>query len=163
MKFAPLPELPERAVVLMIGLPGSGKSSYLAHYGLSTVSTDALRELLFGDAADQRAAAQVFGLLYKILSTRLEAGVAHTFIDATNLDAAARKPLVRLAKEAGIPALGIWMDTDVEECRARNQLRGRVVEIEVIQRFARKLRLPSTPEGIEHLYRVRGSVGEWVY
>lgn len=163
MEFAPLPELPERAVVLMIGLPGSGKSSYLAHYGLSTVSTDALRTLLLGDAADQRAAAQIFGLLYKILTSRLEAGVPQTFIDATNLDAAARKPLVRIAKEAGIPAVGIWMDADVDECLARNQLRGRVVAIEVIQRFARKLRLPTATEGIEHLYRVRGSVGEWVY
>lgn len=163
MEFAPLPELPERAVVLMIGLPGSGKSSYLAHYGLSAVSTDALRELLFGDAADQRAAAQVFGLLYKILATRLEAGVARTFIDATNLDAAARKPLVRIAKENGIPVLAIWMDAAAEECQARNQLRGRVVDIAVIQRFARKLRLPTATEGIDHLYRVRGSVGEWVY
>ncbi|TAN23926.1 MAG: AAA family ATPase [Acidobacteria bacterium] len=163
MEFAPLPELPGRAVVLMIGLPGSGKSSYLAHYGLSSVSTDALRELLFGDAAEQRAAGQVFGLLYKVLTTRLEVGVPQTFIDATNLDAAARKPLVRIAKEAGIPAIGLWLDADVDECQARSQLRGRVVELEVIQRFARKLRPPTAAEGIDHLYRVRGSVGEWVY
>ncbi|MGH9414358.1 MAG: AAA family ATPase [Terriglobales bacterium] len=147
----------------MIGVPGSGKSSFLAHHGIAAVSTDALRELLFGDADDQRAPAQVFSLLRRIVASRLEARVPRTFVDATNLNAAARKPLVRLAVEAGDPVFAIWLDTGVDECLTRNQGRTRVVGDDVVRRMARTLRPATTAEGIAHLYRVRGSAGEWVY
>ncbi|MGH9476876.1 MAG: AAA family ATPase [Terriglobales bacterium] len=163
MEFATLPELPERVLVLMIGLPGAGKSSFLAHYGCPTVATDTLRELLWGSAHDQRAPAQVFGLLRKIVAARLQAGAPQTFVDATNLAGAERQPLVRLAGEAGVAVYGIWMDTGVDECLWRNRERQRQVEEEVVRRMARKLRPPTVAEGVEHLYRVSGSESAWVY
>ncbi|MGH9487760.1 MAG: AAA family ATPase [Terriglobales bacterium] len=158
------PELPESAVVLMIGLPGSGKSTWLAEHGCRAVSTDVLRELLFGNAGDQRTPARVFGLLRMILAIRLEAQVPRTFIDATNLSSTERKPLIRLAEKVGVAAVGIWMDTGVEECLRRNRKRQRQVDDAVVRRMAGKLRPPTAAEGVAHLYRVRGgSGGEWVY
>lgn len=163
LAFAPLPSLPTRVVVLMIGLPGSGKSTYLAHHGCPALATDELRRLLFDDAADQRSPSAVFALLRKILAIRLEATVPRTFVDATNLTPADRKPLIRLAEESGYPVAGIFMDVGVEECLQRNQRRERQLEEDVIRRMARRQRAPTAIEGVAQLYRISGDVGEWVY
>ena len=161
--FPPLPPLPDRAVVLMVGIPGSGKSTYVAAHECPALSTDVLRQLLFGDAGEQRKPDLVFGLLRQILSVRLQSGVPLTFLDATNLNSAARKPLLRIAGEAGYPVVAILMDVALEQCIKRNQERGRKVDPEVVRRMAKRLREPTAAEGVEHLYRASERGLEWVY
>jgi predicted kinase len=47
-------------VVLAIGLPGSGKSSWFKRHDIRPLSSDLLRELLFDDAQEQRFQDLVF-------------------------------------------------------------------------------------------------------
>ena len=52
---------PQRIVVL-VGLPGSGKSTYLERLGVTPLSSDAIRQLLADDATDQTIHARVFAV-----------------------------------------------------------------------------------------------------
>jgi predicted kinase len=152
--IAPLPPLPARSLVVMIGIPGSGKSTYASLRQLPTVSTDALRLLLFDDVAEQRFQDHVFSVLRHVIRARLDAGVPQTFVDATNLSPHERKPLIDLAQQYRYAVCALFFDTPVEVCLKRNRERGRLVPEDVLLRMAGKLRPPQLSEGLECSYRV---------
>jgi len=62
------------AVVLAIGLPGSGKSSWFKRHNIIPLSSDLVRGLLFDDATEQRFQDLVFSSLRSLLRARLIAG-----------------------------------------------------------------------------------------
>jgi predicted kinase len=140
----------------LVGLPGSGKSTYLARRALRALSSDAVRELLFDDVTEQRFQAHVFSVLRHLVRARLEAGVPRTFIDATSLSPRERKPWLALAAAAGVPAVAFYFDTPPSVCRARNRARARVVPADVMTRMIGKLRPPLQEEGFARVYRVTG-------
>jgi predicted kinase len=74
---------PQRIVVL-VGLPGSGKSTYLERQGITPLSSDAIRQLLADDATDQTIHARVFQSLRYLLRQRLAIGRPATYVDATS-------------------------------------------------------------------------------
>ena len=75
---------PQR-IVLLVGLPGSGKSTYLEKQGVTGLSSDAVRQLLADNATDQTIHARVFATLRHLLRHRLLIGRPVTYIDATHL------------------------------------------------------------------------------
>ena len=84
----------------MVGLPGSGKSTWVI--GKSGVlSSDALRELLADDPNDQQIHVRVFRVLRGLLKHRLELKRPVTYVDATNLTPKERQPYVKLANAFG--------------------------------------------------------------
>src|SRR5260370_40411744 len=92
---------PAMKVVIAVGLPGSGKTTWLAQFGQDVLSSDAIRAELTGDAGDQSANARVFAVLRQRLEERLARGEALTYIDATNLGRGGRKPFLGVAQNAG--------------------------------------------------------------
>jgi predicted kinase len=157
--LALLPPLPDRALVLLIGIPGSGKSTYATLRNLPTVSTDALRLLLFDNVSEQRFQDHVFSVLRHVIRARLDAGIARTFVDATNLGPHERKPLISLATQYGYPACALYFDTPLEICMQRNRQRGRLVPEEVLLRMTAKLRPPELSEGFTTSYRITDERG----
>jgi predicted kinase len=156
---APVPAAPAQPskgiVVLAIGLPGSGKSSWFKRHNIRPLSSDLLRELLFDDATEQRFQDLVFSNLRSMLKARLVARRPVNYVDATNLTPHDRHSWIKLAKDYGYDVQGVYFDVPVEVCLERNQKRERVVAEDVMRRMAGKLKAPTFEEGFSKITVVR--------
>jgi predicted kinase len=160
----PLPAgFPERAVVLLIGLPGAGKTTYLRRRRLAALSSDELRQTILDDPADQRHPELVFSALRHLLRARLRAGRPLTFVDATNLSPREREPLMAIAEEYRYPCVALYFDVPPEICRRRNRRRGRAVPEAALERLAARLRPPASSEGFAAMYRIDAAGGAAPY
>jgi predicted kinase len=142
-------------VVLAIGLPGSGKSSWFKRHNIHPLSSDLLRELLFDDAQEQRFQDLVFSNLRSMLKARLIARRPMNYVDATNLTPHDRHSWIKLAKDYGYDVQGVFFDVPLEICLERHQRRGRVVPEDVMRKMAGKLKPPTFEEGFSKITVVR--------
>lgn len=144
-----------RRIVLMVGLPGSGKSTWLAQQGIVPLSSDWVRQILADDATDQSIHQRVFLTLRYLLRHRLGIGRPVSYLDATHLTPAERKPYIRIAGWYGCEIEAIFFDTPLEICKARNRGRERVVPEEALDRMAAKLVPPCVEEGFSRVVVIR--------
>jgi len=144
----------EMRIVVLVGLPGSGKSTWVK--GRPVISSDAVREMLSGDATNQGMNRLVFRTMRQLLKARLDAGAEVTYIDSTALSLWERRSWVRFAELHECPVEAVFFDTPLEECRRRNALRARVVPEDAMERMVRRLVEPSEGEGFERVIRIRG-------
>jgi predicted kinase len=141
-------------IVLLVGLPGSGKSTW-ASRKRGVLSSDAVRELLADDAGDQSIHARVFRVIRDLLKHRLQLKRPVTYIDATNLTPKERRPYIKLAALFDARIDAVFFDVPVQECIRRNHGRGRIVPDEVIQTMAAKLIPPDEKEGFSRVSVIR--------
>jgi predicted kinase len=141
-------------IVLLTGLPGSGKSTWAAGKD-GVLSSDALRGLLTDDPMNQTVHGRVFRALRDLLKHRLELKRPWTFIDATNLTPYERRPYVMLADLYDAEIEAVFFDVPIDECVRRNRGRDRVVPDEVIRAMARRLEAPQACEGFSRVTVVR--------
>lgn len=146
-------------VVLAIGLPGSGKSTWFRRRGVTPLSSDMLRGILFDDASDQRFQGLVFSTLRSLLRARLIARMQWNYVDATNLSPHERRQWIKMARSFGYEAHAVFFDVPCEICMERNRRRDRIVEEETMRQMAERLRPPSFREGFTKItmVRVKGS------
>ena len=165
---APAPELaatspktPRGYVVLAIGLPGSGKTTWYKRRGVIPLSSDLLRTLLFDDITEQRYQGLVFSTLRSLLRARLIAKMPWNYVDATNLSPHERKQWIRMAKSFQYEVQAVFFDVPLAVCMERNSKRERVVSDEVMQKMSERLRPPSFKEGFDKItvVRVKGQPG----
>lgn len=135
-------------VVLLIGLPGSGKTSFtLARLARTHVH---LSKDHWPNARHREAR----------LRRRLREALAEgrsVVVDNTNAARRDRAPLVAIAREAGARVIAYWLDADVRTCLARNarrEGRARVPDV-AIYAFAKRFEPPGADEGFDACYRVR--------
>ncbi len=146
---------PKGAVVLSIGLPGSGKSTWFKRHNILPLSSDMVRILLFDDVTEQRYQDLVFSTLRSMLRARLLARRPWNYLDATNLSPHERRSWVKLAHDFGYEAHAVFFDVPPEVCIERNRRRDRNVPEDVMQRMAQKLRPPKFEEGFAKITVVR--------
>jgi predicted kinase len=146
---------PKGAVVLSIGLPGSGKSTWFKRHNILPLSSDMVRILLFDDVTEQRYQDLVFSTLRSMLRARLLARRPSNYLDATNLSAHERRSWIKLAHDFGYEAHAVFFDVPPEVCIERNRRRDRNVPEDVMQRMAAKLRPPKFEEGFAKITVVR--------
>jgi predicted kinase len=149
------PRRPKGSVILAIGLPGSGKSSWFKRNNITPLSSDMLRILLFDNAQEQRFQDLVFSNLRSMLKARLIARRPLNYVDATNLTPHERHSWIKLAKDYGYDVQAVFFDVPVEVCMERNRRRERVVDEDVMRRMAAKLKPPTFEEGFSKVTVVR--------
>jgi protein phosphatase len=170
-------EIPEPALVVLVGPAGCGKSTFAARHfqPAEVLESDAFRAMVAGDPADLEATPDAFQVLHLVAAKRLARGRL-TVVDATNVKPQARRPLVELARRHGCVPVAIVFDLPERVCQDWNRLRGRTVPARAIRRHAEQLRrslgrLPSegfpavhvftTPEAVDQavVTRRRGAPG----
>jgi predicted kinase len=143
------------AVVLSIGLPGSGKSTWFKRHNILPLSSDMVRILLFDDVTEQRYQDLVFSTLRSMLRARLLSKRPWNYVDATNLSPHERRSWIKLAHDFGYEAHAVFFDVPPEVCIERNRRRERNVPEDVMLRMANKLRPPKFEEGFAKITVVR--------
>lgn len=146
---------PRGYVVLTIGLPGSGKTTWFKRRGVSPLSSDMLRNILFDDITDQRYSGLVFSTLRSLLRARLIAKMPWNYVDATNLSAHERRQWIKMARSFGYEVQAVYFDVPLAVCVDRNSKRERRVADDVMQKMAERLRPPSFKEGFTKITVVR--------
>ena len=116
-------------IVVLVGLPGSGKSTYLEQMGVRGLSSDGIRKLLADDETDQTIHVRVFETLRYLLRQRLAIGRAVTYIDATNLTPEERRPYLEIGRAWECEVEAVFFDVPLEVCLERNARRQRVVPV----------------------------------
>jgi len=149
------PRPPKGIVVLAIGLPGSGKSSWFKRHNVVPLSSDMVRSLLFDDVREQRFQDLVFSNLRSMLKARLIAKRPMNYVDATNLTPQERQHWIKLAKDYNYEVHAVFFDVPLEVCVERHQRRDRVVPEDVMRRMAAKLKPPAFEEGFAKITVVR--------
>jgi protein phosphatase len=153
--------IPELSLVVLVGVSGSGKSTFARRHFKATevLSSDFCRGLVADDENDQAATPAAFDVLHYIAGKRLEAGRL-TVIDATNVQPDARRSLVAVAKEHDVLPVAIVLDVPEKICLGRNANRSdRDFGPAVIRRQRDQLRRGLAAlkrEGFRYVHVLRG-------
>ena len=136
------------SLVILIGLPGAGKTTF---YRARLAATHAYvsRDLAVG--AGQGRAARV-----RQVERLLGAGQS-VVLDDTNVRARDRAPLIAAAKAAGARVVGYYFDVTTRAAVARNQERTGMARVPKVAIFtsAKRLERPAVAEGFDELHVVR--------
>lgn len=114
-------EIPELSLVVLIGVSGSGKSSFARRHFLPTevISSDYCRGLISDDENNQAITSEAFELLRTIAGKRLQLGKL-TAIDATSLRPEDRRPYIELARAYHCLPVAIVLNLPERVCQDRN-------------------------------------------
>lgn len=143
-------------VVLLVGLPASGKSYYAEQMknDYDIFSSDAVRKELYGDASVQKNPADVFSLLQERARESLFDGKS-VVIDATNIISKDRAPYIEMGKTLGADSIrAVVFATPIDVCKERNAKRERSVPEYVYDKMMAKFEVPSLEEGFTDIEMV---------
>ncbi|MDB9528178.1 AAA family ATPase [Oscillatoria sp. CS-180] len=157
---------PNLPLWLLIGLPGSGKSTWAKHFNeferpFQIISTDQIRAKLFGGEAVQGPWMEVWHCVVQQFHhsvLQVQQGVwAGAIYDATNSQRRGRRKVIETARTAGFTrVVAVWFDVPMALCLVRNQQRSRQVPPDIIHGMNRHLvgAPPHCDEGFDAVYRL---------
>lgn len=153
--------LPEFSLVLLVGVSGSGKTTFSRKHFLSTevLSSDRFRAMISDDENCMDASGDAFDLLYMVARKRLSRKLL-TVIDATNIQDYGRRILLDIAAEYNAPPLAVILNIPKDVCIERSMKRtDRPIPLEVIfqqlEEFNDTMKLIHT-EGFDSVYILNG-------
>lgn len=142
--------------IWMVGLSGSGKTivaeEYSQKYNAQILSSDSIREELYGDESIQGNSQDVFDMLYKRASELLKNGISIIY-DATNITRKNRSKFFNYCKQKNIQAIhhAVILCTPYNICLRRNQNRSRQVPEDVIHNQMCRFNIPFFEEGFNYI------------
>lgn len=151
----------KNVLIVMSGLPASGKSTYsewLAESGVfKRVCPDLIRKELYGDENIQGDGKRVFEIAHERIQVCGTFGDNVVF-DATNID---RKTRIKLVEEMR-PYFDIiickYFSTPLYICKIRNEQRERQVPYEVLESMERRFRTPTLDEGFDIVEEIKNYI-----
>jgi protein phosphatase len=153
-------EIPSFSLVCLVGISGSGKSSFARRHFLDTeiVSSDAFRAMIADDESDQSVSRDAFDCLYYLAKKRLKRQRL-TVVDATSASRRSRRDLLRrLANPLNCKAIAIVLDPPLAVCLELNAKRpGRISPEWVVKSQSDQLAksLPNiSQEGFHGIFRL---------
>ena len=148
----------KNVLIVMCGLPASGKSTYtnwLAESGVfCAVCPDSIRGELYGDENIQGDGKQVFAIAHARLID-LGKGKNNVVFDATNIDRKTRKDLVKKMRPHFDIIICKWFSTPLLTCKLRNAKRERQVPEEVLDSMYERFRAPMIDEGFDIVEEIK--------
>jgi predicted kinase len=142
-------------LIILIGIPGCGKSSFYKEKFFNTHMRISLDMLRTRNRENK--------LLDLCFATKLQ-----VVIDNTNVKAADREKYILLAREHKYEVIGYYFKADVKACRERNNSREGRAKVPDLGFFSKlkQLQAPSFTEGFDKLYHVelvdgRFDIREW--
>lgn len=136
-------------LILLIGIPASGKSSFFkarlsdthVRLNLDMLKTRHRLKLLFRASLEARA---------------------HVVVDNTNLTVKERAPYLEAARAAGYRIVGYFLQSRVHDALARNAARGRPVPDVAVKSASKALELPTLSEDFDELFFVSLNEGDFI-
>lgn len=144
-------------LIFLIGLPGSGKSTYASKYlsqDCEILSSDRIRKELLNDEKNQENNQLVFSTLFERAKQFLTEG-KNVVIDATNVNLAERQASLENFKDFNVRRIAIVINTPFKKCVERDRSRERSVGIGVIRKFERIFTKPTKKEGFDEIIYVK--------
>jgi len=137
---SPAVSVPDPALVVLVGVSGSGKSTWAAgrYRAREIVSSDQLRAVVGSGEHDLDASLDAFSLLDQIVAARAGRGLM-TVVDTLGLDPERRLAWLAVARRSRLPAVAVLFETDAALCRARNRVRERPVPATVLDAQLRRI------------------------
>jgi predicted kinase len=146
--------VPTQRIVVCVGLPGSGKSTWLERKKSKSLSSDDIRVLLSGDVSNMGIHAEVFETIRYLLEKRIKLGCSVTYVDATHLTPWEREPYFAIARKHQCVVEAVFFDIPLELCLVRNRARRRKVPVAALRRMAKKMVEPTKAEGFSRIIRI---------
>lgn len=134
---------------MMVGISGSGKSTYTKEMKGLVVETDNLRRIILGDENDQTQNGKVFNFALELVNFSLYKGI-DCVLDATSLTKRDRRRCMKKI-ESDCKKVAVFIDMPLEVCLAQNRMRERKVPEEVIKRQYERLQPPELSEGFDEI------------
>lgn len=149
----------KNVLFILIWVPGADKSTWVNTYcdqnpNTVVVSSDAIREELFGSEEDQQNPQQVFSLAHERVKYALSTGKDCIF-DATNVVDKYRKAFIQDAKDCNALCEAVLFATDPDIAKQQNAARSRVVPEDVIDGMLKRFIWPRRSEGFDSISIVR--------
>ena len=147
---------PKPALIMMVGLPGSGKSTIAnrikqQYENTEIFSSDEYRDKICGDENDQSKNNEIFEALHKDLVAALLLG-KNVILDATNITRKDRKKCLDKVKNLAINKIAYFIDTNFRDCIDWDSKRNRSVGYPVIEKFLRRFEFPQKFEGFDQVF-----------
>jgi predicted kinase/SAM-dependent methyltransferase len=157
-----------RGLVLLIGAPGAGKSTFaeqlIKQHGLDAaayISNDAIAKELYAVTVDRGDKdGEIFAEQDRRIAERL-ANDRVAIVDATNVKPEARKRLITIAKQYGQPVTAFCFRRDLGTLLKQNQLREVKVPEAMVREYAELMKRVRHDvllgEGIQNIFEVPAS------
>ena len=165
-------QMSKPAFTMMVGLVGSGKSTYVKQLAEETnaiiCSSDAIREELCGDENSQDNNEEVFKILHSRIKENLKNG-KNVIYDATNINSKRRRAFLSELRKIPCVKKCIVIATPFETCCNQNGSRNRIVPYEVIERMYKNWNTPYWFEGWDDIeikfpndFEISNVIGIWI-